>query len=73
MSGIQGVTCQFSKNQNPGQSCHPTIDLTMVLNRNQTRISKKLLPTEVIQTIIHNYRRILGNFFHQIEPENQGL
>ena len=27
LSGIQGVTCQFSKNQNPGQSCRPSISL----------------------------------------------
>ena len=31
LSYIQGVTGQFSKNPNPGQSCRPSIDLMTVL------------------------------------------
>ena len=31
--GIQGLMCHFSKNQKPGQSCHPSIGLMAVLKQ----------------------------------------
>ena len=37
MSYIQGVT-----SQNPGQSCHPSIDLTMVLQKKSDKDFKKV-------------------------------
>ena len=47
MSCIQGVMGQFvlycSKNQNPGQSCHPSIDLMAVLKRKSDKDFKKVV------------------------------
>ena len=45
-SCIQGVMGQFvlfcSKNQNPGQSCRPSIGLTMVLKQKSDKDFKKV-------------------------------
>ena len=47
MSCIQGVTGQFieylSKNQNPGQCCHLTIDFTMVVKQKSNKDFKKVV------------------------------
>ena len=55
-SCAQGVTGRFvlfcSMNQNPGQSCCPSIDLTMVLKRKSDKDFKK----------VKVYRRILSIF-----------
>ena len=46
VSCIQGVTGRFvlfcSKNQNPGQSCHPSIDLTMVIKQKSDKDFKNV-------------------------------
>ena len=43
MSYIQGVTRWFSKNPNPGQSCHPRIDLMTVLKPKLDKDLKKVV------------------------------
>ena len=43
MSCIQGATGRFSNNQNPGQSCHPSIDLMTVLKQKSDIDFKKVV------------------------------
>ena len=68
-SCIQGVTGRFVlfcyKNQNPGQSCHPSIDLTMVLKQKLDKDFKKVGTNrgEVIHLIIHNYWKFIEEFW----------
>ena len=43
MRGIQGLMCHFSKNQKPGQSCHPSIGLMAVLKQKYDEDFKKVV------------------------------
>ena len=42
-SYIQGLTCRFSKNPNPGQSCRPSIDLMTALKRKSDKDFNKVV------------------------------
>ena len=78
ISCIQGVTDgQFvsfcSKNQNPGQSCRPTIDLTMVLKQKSNKDFKKVVTYRGNPSYNSWLSKNYGYFLHQIESENQAL
>ena len=45
----------FSKNQNPGQRCHTSIDLTAVLERKSVKDFKKMVLATLIYPIIYIY------------------
>ena len=59
MSLLQDI---FSKNQNPGQSCRPSIDLTAVLKQKIDKDFKKLLPNVKSQSNIEKFGKALCTF-----------